>query len=140
MSQSYIPAELRRLVRQRAANCCEYCLLPESLSFMPHELDHITAEKHGGATDETNLALACLFCNKHKGTDLASIDPITGAVELLFHPRLHRWAEHFRLVAGRIEPMTAIGRVTVKLLCFNQPARVEERIIMVVAGPIVAAK
>ncbi len=30
MSTTRIPAELRRLVRKRAAGNCEYCLIPES--------------------------------------------------------------------------------------------------------------
>jgi hypothetical protein len=61
MSLTYVPAELRRLVRDRANACCEFCLIPEAFSFAPHEIDHVTAEKHGGATNEANLALACLL-------------------------------------------------------------------------------
>jgi len=41
MSESYIPAHLRRLVEQRANFECEYCQLPSGLSFFPHEIDHI---------------------------------------------------------------------------------------------------
>ena len=41
MSLTYVPAELRRLVRERARARCEYCLIPESAVFAPHEIDHI---------------------------------------------------------------------------------------------------
>jgi 5-methylcytosine-specific restriction endonuclease McrA len=82
-----IPADLRRQVIIRAYNCCEYCLLPDNLSFYPHEIDHIVAEKHGGETQIDNLAFSCWFCNRHKGSDLTSIDPETRIVTLLFNPR-----------------------------------------------------
>ncbi|WP_082674199.1 HNH endonuclease [Thiohalocapsa sp. ML1] len=56
MSGAFIPASLRRQVHQRAAGRCEYCGMPEPLSFAPHQIDHIIAEKHGGSTDPENLA------------------------------------------------------------------------------------
>ncbi len=59
MSRTHIPAELRRRVRQRARDCCEYCLLPESMTFATHEIDHVLAEKHGGTISAENLANAC---------------------------------------------------------------------------------
>jgi 5-methylcytosine-specific restriction endonuclease McrA len=40
-------------------------------------MEHIIAEKHGGTTFLENLALACPYCNRAKGTDLGSIDPKT---------------------------------------------------------------
>ena len=78
MSNTYIPPALRRLVYERAGGCCEYCLIPETAVFAGHEIDHIIAQKHGGPTDADNLALSCAVCNKHKGSDLASLDPETG--------------------------------------------------------------
>jgi hypothetical protein len=115
MSQTYIPASLRCLVRERAQHRCEYCLIPESVSFSPHWIDHVVAEKHGGQTDAANLANSCVLCNQRKGSDLSSIDPQTGEIVRLFHPRCDRWTDHFRLSGGMIEPLTAIGRVTVAL-------------------------
>ena len=52
-----ISADLRRLVRQRAALRCEYCLLAEEDAYFPHEPDHVIAVKHGGPTALANLAL-----------------------------------------------------------------------------------
>jgi hypothetical protein len=130
MAQKYVPVPLGRLVRARAAECCEYCLVPERLTLATHWVDHVVAEKHGGRTEEGNLALSCVLCNQHKGSDLTSIDPDTGAITPLFHPRRDRWADHFRLVGARIEPLTPTGRVTVRLLQLNHPDRIEERELM----------
>ncbi|WP_414621625.1 HNH endonuclease [Calothrix sp. CCY 0018] len=55
------------------------------------------AEKHGGLTEAENLALACTLCNKHKGSDLTSIDPETGDIVPLYHPRKDQWREHFKI-------------------------------------------
>lgn len=133
MSLTYVPSKLRRLIRQRAHGRCEYCLIPEAAVFALHEVDHIVAEKHGGETEADNLALSCVFCNKHKGSDLTSIDPVTGEIVPLFHPRRDRWTEHFCIVEGRIEPRSSTGRVTVRLLQFNHPDRIEERELLVAA-------
>lgn len=78
MSYSYISAALRQQVYDRANGCCEYCLIPELAVLFTHQVDHVIAEKHGGLTEAFNLALACVLCNKFKGSDIASID-----VELL---------------------------------------------------------
>jgi hypothetical protein len=43
--------------------------------------------QHGGGDDADNLALACPDCNLRKGPNLTGIDPETGAVVRLFHPR-----------------------------------------------------
>jgi len=127
MSKAYVSAALRRLVYERANHACEYCLMPEIAVLVSHEIDHVIAEKHGGQTDENNLALACTICNKYKGSDLASIDPSNGEIVRLYHPRCDHWREHFQLEEGEIMPLTSIGRVTVRLLQMNRPERVEER-------------
>jgi HNH endonuclease len=57
MSKTYIPASLRRLVVERAQNCCEYCLIPQEIVLATHQVDHIIAEKHCGETVSENLAL-----------------------------------------------------------------------------------
>jgi hypothetical protein len=106
------------------------------MTFALHEIEHIIAEKHGGRTEEENLGLSCALCNGFKGSDLTSIDPETGAIVPLFHPRRDAWEMHFRLVDGRIEPLTPVGRVTVRLLKLNDPDRVEERRQLQQAGQL----
>jgi hypothetical protein len=72
-----ISQSLRHNIIERAGNRCEFCLLPAGVSFFPHEIDHLIAQKHGGRTQLDNLAYACWRCNRHKGTDLGSFDPDT---------------------------------------------------------------
>jgi hypothetical protein len=125
---------LRAEVRSRAKGRCEYCLTPERVALVEHEIDHIVAAKHGGETRSENLALCCAVCNRHKGTDLASIDPETGEMQRLFDPRRDQWHEHFELQGAEIAARTGVGRVTVRLLRLNRMERVREREIMVRAG------
>jgi hypothetical protein len=109
---THIPEALRQLVVNRAQGCCEYCLLNQDDSFLAHEVDHIIAEKHRGTTTEDNLCLSCFDCNRHKGSDISSVDPDTDQLTPLFHPRRDRWNVHFRLEGARIVPLTPTGRVT----------------------------
>src|SRR5215207_10403939 len=107
MNEARISAALRREVRERARKCCEYCLVAESQAFFPHEPDHLIALKHGGETHSRNMALACFDCNRFKGSDIASVDQLTGELVALFNPRTQSWTEHFSLNSGRIIPLTA---------------------------------
>lgn len=129
-----IPAIVRALVQERARGRCEYCLLHEEDAWEPHQPDHIIARKHRGQTVAENLAWTCALCNRHKGSDLASVDFVTDRIVRLFHPRRDRWARHFRLDHGRILPQTAFGRVTEFLLQLNRPDRVRVRQILSVKG------
>jgi hypothetical protein len=74
--------------------------------------------------------LCCAICNRFKGSDIASIDPETGQLTALFHPRRDRWNEHHELRQGEIIGLTAKGRVTVRLLRMNRPTRIKERLIL----------
>ena len=127
MNEARILASLRREVRARAKQRCEYCLLAESQSLFPHEPDHLIALKHGGRSTAANLALACSECNRFKGSDIVSIDGLTGKLVRLFNPRTQRWSAHFRLIGGQIIPLTPTGRVTEQLLRLNLPSRVQIR-------------
>ena len=132
---SYIPAALRQFVIERAAGRCEYCRFPQDVSFLSFEIDHVISEKHGGATAAENLALACVFCNSFKGTDLGSLDPATGQLTAFFNPRTHAWDDHFRIEEdGNLQPHTPEGRVTVAILRMNDPERVLERQLLVQIG------
>jgi 5-methylcytosine-specific restriction endonuclease McrA len=95
MTEHYIPAELRRLVTQRAGNRCEYCGAPADYSSDTFTFDHIVPRSLGGPTTADNLALACFSCNQHKAMRLAALDPATGVSVPLFNPRQQKWDEHF---------------------------------------------
>jgi 5-methylcytosine-specific restriction endonuclease McrA len=117
-------------VIRRSGNCCEYCQISQDDIFFAFEIDHIVAEKHGGATDAENLCLSCPDCNAFKGSDIASVDWADKAtIVRLFHPRRDTWKDHFSLngTPGVIQGQTAVGRVTVNLLRFNDADRIMDR-------------
>ncbi len=117
-------------VRRRAGHRCEYCLIPQALFRRRFHIEHIVAKQHGGLTRLDNLALACWQCNLKKGPNLSGIDPETGQLTGLFHPRIHTWAEHFvfresQSKAGKVEVagLTPVGRATVCVLELNEEFR-----------------
>jgi 5-methylcytosine-specific restriction endonuclease McrA len=130
MTSNSISTELRKLVVKRASGCCEYCLIHQDYSIYTHEVDHIIAVKHAGETTAINLALSCLSCNRHKGSDFATIDSTTGEIVPLFNPRRQIWDEHFYLEGARIEGTTQIGQATARLFQFNLPNRVLQRQVL----------
>jgi hypothetical protein len=134
MQVSSITPSLRRLVADRADRLCEYCLIHEEDTFLGCEVDHIISRKHGGQTEVSNLAYACVFCNRYKGTDLGSLIVDSREIVRFFHPRLDRWYEHFGLEALEIVPKTEIGEVTGRILRFNDRERLLEREALVEFG------
>jgi hypothetical protein len=56
----YIPAALAALVRERAGDACEYCLLPQSSQETTFHIDHVQPRADDGTTTADNLALACV--------------------------------------------------------------------------------
>jgi hypothetical protein len=122
-----IEPALREFVRLRAAGLCEYCRISEQFTLAEHEIDHVIAVKHGGQTVLENLALCCTVCNRFKGSDIASIDPETGQLTPLFHPRVDRLDDHYEILNGEILGVTAKGRATVRILRMNRATRIKER-------------
>ena len=56
---------LRRYVRSRAGDRCEYCRLrQEHEALTPFHIEHVIATQHGGTDEDGNLALACAWCNR----------------------------------------------------------------------------
>lgn len=120
--------DLRRIVRERAGNQCEYCSLQQAHApLVLYTVDHVLPKKHGGNSDESNLALACYRCNLHKGPNLAGIDPESGEMVALFNPRRQPWSEHFVRIGALIVGLTSIGRTTIQVLAMNAPERRELR-------------
>ena len=76
-------------------------------------VDHVVPRADEGATELSNLALACLACNARKWKFTVSPDSQTGRSVPLFNPRRQRWQDHFRWVEDdptRIEGRTATGQ------------------------------
>jgi hypothetical protein len=128
-------AAKRRRVWQRALNRCEYCRLHQDYEpYYRFHVEHIVPRQHGGNSQLDNLALACHHCNHHKGPNLSGIDPRTGKIVPLYHPRRQKWRRHFRLVGARLVGRTACGRATVGVLAMNLRDRTMLRHEMVVDG------
>lgn len=106
-----------------ARGLCECCGMPDQYDDLPFPVDHIIAVKHGGPTSLDSLAQSCYSCNVHKGPNVAGIDPETGEVERLFHPRRDDWNEHFVWRGPELIGLTPAGRATVGVLAINLPYR-----------------
>jgi HNH endonuclease len=118
---------LQELAWRRAGGRREYCQLSQEDHDLPFEVDHIIAEHHGGLTRSGNLCLACFACNRHKGPNIAGIDPKTKQIIPLYHPRKHKWSRHFRWDGPRLVGLTPQGRATVIVLKINLDYRVDLR-------------
>lgn len=125
-----INPQIRQTVASRANNICEYCLIAEEDSFFRHQIEHIISRKHGGSSELDNLALACVFCNRYKGSDIASLVPETDKLIRFYNPRTDRWAEHFRFNGILIEFITEIGEATVRILQMNHEDQILERRVL----------
>jgi len=112
------------LVRLRllAGNRCEYCRMPAEFDPLPFQVDHVIAQQHGGSGRFENLAWSCLHCNKHKGPNIAGLDPTSGRLAPLFHPRRQQWRRHFGWKGAVLIGRTQTGRATIRVLAINAPA------------------
>ena len=127
---------LEQLIRRRAGDACEYCHLPQRFSRLPFSIDHVIARQHQGLTVESNLALACAFCNRHKGPNIAGIDPETQQMMRLFDPRRDLWSEHFQWNRALLIGRTEIARATITVLAVNHPAQIAIRNTLIDEGEL----
>ncbi len=118
---------LEDLVWRRAGGRCEYCQISSDDLDLPFEVDHVIAEHHLGLTQSGNLCLACFACNRHKGPNVAGVDPKTKKIVPLFHPRRHKWSWHFRWDGPLLVGRTPTGRATVVALKINLNHRIDLR-------------
>jgi hypothetical protein len=102
-------------------------------------VDHIIARQHEGASDLGNLALACFHCNRHKGPNIAGVDPANGEVVRLFHPRTDAWHDHFRLDGPILVGLTGTGRATVQVLAINDSEFLKVRETLIAEGVYLTA-
>ena len=127
-----IPGWLRREVAVRADHRCEYCGLSQAGQEASFHVDHVHPMAEGGETALANLALACVSCSLRKGARIEARDPQTHRDALLFHPRHHRWADHFAWKGNRVTGLTPTGRASIDLLKMNRALivaiRAEERL------------
>lgn len=136
MSSSYLSERVRQQVIQRAVSRCEYCGCPLNYCPDPFSIEHIIPRAAGGTDEPDNLALSCQGCNNFKGIFVEAIDPITGDQLPLYHPRRHRWTEHFCWSEDALTMlgMTPIGRATIERLALNRNGVVNLRGLLVLVG------
>jgi len=74
---AHIPRSLRRKIAIAAQHRCGYCQTEQRISGAQMHVDHIIPLARGGASDESNLWLACAWCNSFKGDATHAVDPET---------------------------------------------------------------
>jgi hypothetical protein len=129
-----IDSATRSAIVARAANRCEYCLLPQAAYEATFHIDHIVSSQHRPDDRPENLALSCPKCNRKKGPNLVAIDPGNQAMVRLFNPRTDAWTEHFRWNGPLLAGLTPCGRATVALLDLNQEERDRLRQSLIAEG------
>jgi 5-methylcytosine-specific restriction endonuclease McrA len=82
-----IPRAVRRRVRERAGDRCEYCRHPAAFSCAPFVCEHVLPRAGGAGSTLAELAWACPACNGHKYSKTHGVDPRTGRSAALFNPR-----------------------------------------------------
>ena len=128
MSSDHVPASMQRRIRERAAQRCEYCGVPQEHQEATFHIDHVMPRSAGGETSLANLALACVSCSLRKGARRAAEDPSTRALAALFNPRSDVWMDHLCASDdGLLVGLTPTGRATIELLRMNRPLAVALR-------------
>lgn len=101
---------------------------------LPHEADHIRAQKHKGPSTLTNLCWACALCNGHKGSDASAYVPDTDKLVRLFNPRVDVWQDHFQWDGPELRGKTDIAAATIELLQINSDSRASHRKMLIEVG------
>jgi HNH endonuclease len=114
-----ISLQIKNQVALRANFRCEYCLLPDKVSFYNFHIDHIRSIKHGGDSQIDNLAYCCPECNSFKGTDVGSFKENDELIRF-YNPRKDEWQEHFGVIDGLIIGKTDIAIITERIFKLNE--------------------
>ena len=79
------------------------------------------------------MAASCYRCNEFKGAKTYAVDPATGELAALFHPRKQQWSTHFSWANGdtHVIGLTPTGRATVVALRLNNEYVVGARLLWV---------
>lgn len=125
----YLSTKLRLRLEEVDDHHCAYCRTLQLYCGHPMVVEHIWPKNKGGITTFENLCYACYRCNLFKGSQTHRIDPQSGELTPLFHPRQHEWHQHFVFDPSglQIVGLTAIGRATVVALNMNNDVLVDAR-------------
>jgi hypothetical protein len=120
-------AEIERDVRQRAGDRCEYCRMHQALQGATFHIEHVIPRAKGGSSELDNLALACPSCNLHKADRVEVVDPESGDLVPLFHPRDDDWHAHFLWNEFFVSARSDTGRATLAAFNLNSATRIRIR-------------
>ncbi|MBX7216754.1 MAG: HNH endonuclease [Candidatus Kapabacteria bacterium] len=136
MPRPRLSSRQKELIAGRARYCCEYCHSQERYSPDPFSIEHIIPKSKGGTDNVNNLAFACQGCNNRKYNHTKWVDPVSGNVVPLFHPRTDRWQEHFHWSNDFTEiiGLSDTGRATIDKLQLNRSALMNLRSLLVGVG------
>jgi hypothetical protein len=119
-----IPLEIRRLVRERAVHCCEFCGVSEVDTGGTLTIDHFQPASKGGSDQLDNLLYSCMPCNLYK----QNYWPRKQEDIPLWNPRLEPASNHFLLLDdGNLHPLTPVGTFTINRLRLNRSQLVQYR-------------
>ena len=90
---AHVSASLRRKIAETAHHRCGYCLTSQTVSGAQMHVEHIVPLARGGTTEESNLWLACAWCNSYKGAQTHAVDPQSENEAPLFNPRTQTWSD-----------------------------------------------
>ena len=99
-------------------------------------MEHVILRSRAGSDALDNLAWSCQACNNRKFTAVQAVDPQTGELAVLYHPRSHSWRDHFRWSADWLILIgeTPTGRATITRLDLNRSNVVNLRSVLTPAG------
>jgi hypothetical protein len=99
-------------------------------------VEHIIPSARGGQTVPDNLALSCSGCNGHKYDRGESYDAVSETTAPLFHPRQHKWSDHFTWSEeySHVVGLTPTGRAPAATLHLNREGVVNIRRLLLLVG------
>lgn len=132
MSREHITKKDKKFIAKRANYLCEYCRILFAYAMQSFVNEHIISIKQGGLTELSNLAFACGGCNSHKSDKIEGLDPNSGNLVSLFHPRKEKWSEHFSWSEDKIKiiGLTPTGRATIETLKMNRQGLLNLRTLL----------
>ncbi len=136
MARKKISETRKRIVAERANECCEYCQSQARFATQSFSIEHILPVSKSGENSLDNLALSCQGCNNFKYNKTEAKDPISGESVLLFNPRRQIWREHFvwndnfSIILGT----SKVGRATIYALNLNRGSLINLRRVLYEAG------
>jgi len=131
---SYVSSDIREIVAGRANYVCEYCLLPKKTLISDSKSNTSLVVSTAVLLRLIIWRWRVVFCNRYKGSDIASLIPARNELIRFYNPRSDRWREHFRLNGVVIVELTEIGEATIRILQMNHDDQILDRQVLNVRG------